>query len=247
MASSCNLRRSCSTHPGHDRRNRLILAYVATLERTPGFPDSHRTPERGPCPSRRHDRRDSRTRGGSYRSCLQHTGFVTLPPERGAARIRHHNRRDSRTRRGCTGVTSSTFEVAPHPPEGKYSTPSSATTGVILAHGAAALGLPPKRRILRRTLPKEDTARIRHHDWCIPALALDCSGVASRALNSHVASRERLVTTSYHDGWDFQRSALLFWSCLQAENAAAHPEGLAVLSTRQHGRLFHGWEPAASW
>jgi len=30
------------------------------------FPDSHRTPERGQCPSRRHDRRDSRTRSGSY-------------------------------------------------------------------------------------------------------------------------------------------------------------------------------------
>jgi len=68
---------------------------VAALEQAPGHRIRPALPREGWYQSRRHDRRDSRTRRGLYRSCLQHVRYATLPPEGGAAR----------TRTPTTGVT----------------------------------------------------------------------------------------------------------------------------------------------
>jgi len=190
--------------------------------------------------SRRHDKRDSRTRSGRTEVASSTADPPRYLPREAQHAPVHHNRRDSRIRRGYNWSCLQCIEAAPHPPERDYATPSGATTGVIRAHGVWLRGFPqsvesglhlperkssPSSNRTSTALPREAAVSIRTPRLVHSRTRRGCSGVASRARDPCVTSTKEARFRIHHDGRDSSGRSCGSGVASRVMNSTVLPEG----------------------
>jgi hypothetical protein len=175
-----------------------------------------------------------------------------LPPAR---QIRHatpregrsthphaHDRRDSRSQCGCTEVTPSTLNLSRTVPrDSVVRIRCHNRRDLCTLRGASEVAL--RGVEFASNLPEGKPDSIRNHDWCSPKLMWLLRSDLRGAGPARGLPRETRIESN-HDGWDIQRSALLFcWSYPQGgESVPQSPEGLRKRSHASSADCFHGRE-----